>query len=50
MTKLDLELYRDAIRNGRTPNIPAHAIEDVFAGLDDRTVKAYLARRRRGSH
>lgn len=44
---VDLDFYRSAIQRGETPNIPPHAIEDVFDGLSDAEVRDYLARRRR---
>ena len=47
---VDLEFYRAAILRGEIPNIPPHVIEDVFAGLAEGAVQAYLARRRHAAH
>lgn len=41
-----IQFYRDAIRSGRTPNIPPDLIEPVFTGLSEMEVKNYLAQRR----
>ena len=38
--------YRDAIRQGQTPNIPPDLIEPVFEGLTEAEVQNYLAQRR----
>jgi len=43
---MNLDHYRDMIRAGATPNIPPDLIEEVFEGLDEGTVRAYIARRR----